>query len=59
MVEPHEAAAGARQAPPPVIVSTIKLRQAGFADCIDTEQMFRDWIAILQKQRVLPKAQAG
>jgi nucleoside-diphosphate-sugar epimerase len=44
----------ARQAPPPVIVSTVKLRQAGFADCIDTERMFRDWIAILQNQRILP-----
>lgn len=44
----------AREAPPPVIVSTIKLRQAGFGDCIDTEQMFRDWFARLQQQRVLP-----
>ena len=46
----------AREAPPPVIVSTIKLRQAGFADCIDTEQMFRDWFAVLQAKRVLPRA---
>jgi nucleoside-diphosphate-sugar epimerase len=44
----------AREAPPPVIVSTIKIRQAGFADCIDTEQMFREGIARLQAQRVLP-----
>jgi nucleoside-diphosphate-sugar epimerase len=44
----------ARQSPPPVIVSTIKLRQAGFADCIDTERMFRDWIGILQRDRILP-----
>lgn len=44
----------AREAPPSVIVSTIKLRQAGFADCIDTERMFRDWFARLQQQRVLP-----
>ncbi|HWS73699.1 MAG TPA: NAD-dependent epimerase/dehydratase family protein [Quisquiliibacterium sp.] len=44
----------AREAPPPVIVSTIRLRQAGFADCIDTEQMFRDWFAALQRRRVLP-----
>jgi hypothetical protein len=51
--------AHARQAPPPVIVSTIKLRQAGFADCIDTERMFRDWISILQSQRILPKGRAN
>jgi nucleoside-diphosphate-sugar epimerase len=44
----------ARQSPPPVIVSTIKLRQAGFADCIDTGRMFRDWIGILQRDRILP-----
>ncbi len=44
----------AREAPPPVIVSTIKLRQAGFADCIDTEQMFRDWFDVLRGQRMLP-----
>lgn len=44
----------AREAPPPVIVSTIKLRQAGFGDCIDTEQMFRDWMARLRARRVIP-----
>lgn len=44
----------ARETPAPVIVSTIKLRQAGFADCIDTEQMFRDWFAVLRQRRVLP-----
>lgn len=44
----------AREAPPPVIVSTIRLRQAGFGDCIDTERMFRDWFAVLQAKRVLP-----
>jgi len=48
----------AREAPPPVIVSTIKLRQAGFGDCIDTEQMFRDWFERLREQRILPPAGA-
>ncbi|MBV0911841.1 NAD-dependent epimerase/dehydratase family protein [Anianabacter salinae] len=47
-------ATGAKRAPAPVIVSTIKLRQAGFADCIDTETMFRELIADLQDRRVLP-----
>jgi nucleoside-diphosphate-sugar epimerase len=41
-------------APPPALVSTIKLRQAGFPDCIDTEDMFRDWFRILQDKRILP-----
>ncbi len=46
---------GAREPPPPVLVSTIKLRQAGFADCLDTEDMFRDWFRILVERRILPR----
>ncbi len=38
----------------PVLLSTVKLRQAGFTECIDTAQMFRFWFARLQAQRVLP-----
>jgi nucleoside-diphosphate-sugar epimerase len=44
----------AREAPPPVIVSTIRLREAGFGDCIDTERMFREWFGVLQSKRILP-----
>jgi nucleoside-diphosphate-sugar epimerase len=44
----------AREHPPPVIVSTIRIRQAGFHDCIDTAQMFRDWFVRLREQRMLP-----
>jgi nucleoside-diphosphate-sugar epimerase len=40
---------------PPVLVSTIKLRQAGFADCIDTEAMFAKWLARLADRGVLPR----
>ncbi|HYM04543.1 MAG TPA: SDR family oxidoreductase [Stellaceae bacterium] len=36
------------------LVSTIKLRQAGFGECIDTEAMFRWWIGELRRRRVLP-----
>ena len=39
---------------PPILVSTIKLRQAGFHDCIDTEEMLRKWIARLQEARQFP-----
>ncbi|MBU6271098.1 MAG: NAD-dependent epimerase/dehydratase family protein [Betaproteobacteria bacterium] len=49
----------AREAPPPVIVSTIKIRQAGFADCIDTGRMFRDWFTRLREQRILPTIEAA
>lgn len=40
--------------PPPTILSTIKIRQAGFADCVDTENMFRKWIAHFQNEHFLP-----
>jgi nucleoside-diphosphate-sugar epimerase len=39
---------------PPQLVSTVKIRQAGFADCIDTEDMFRKWFARLQSSGLLP-----
>ncbi len=38
----------------PVLLSTVKLRQAGFGDCIDTEQMFAYWFGRLRSERVLP-----
>jgi nucleoside-diphosphate-sugar epimerase len=38
------------------LVSTIKLRQAGFHDCIDTEDMFRKWFKRYQELRWLPPA---
>ena len=41
---------------PPVLLSTIKIRQAGFHDCMDTEDMFRKWIAYFQQERLLPPA---
>lgn len=44
----------ARETPPPVIVSTIKIRQAGFADCVDTGAMFRHWFERLRARKVLP-----
>lgn len=44
----------AREAPPPVLVSTIRLRQAGFADCIDTLTMLRELVADMRQRRYLP-----
>ena len=49
-------ATGAQRTPPPALVSTIKIRQAGFGDCIDTEDMFRALTARLIDKRVLPPA---
>jgi hypothetical protein len=36
------------------ILSTIKIRQAGFADCIDTHQSFRRQLARLRDLRIVP-----
>jgi len=36
--------------------STIKARRAGFHDCIDTEEMFKDFFAKLRRDRVIPKS---
>ncbi|HEX4017934.1 MAG TPA: hypothetical protein VHX15_14460 [Frankiaceae bacterium] len=46
----HDAPAG------PVLNSTIAVRQAGFHDCMDTEDMFRKWFQRLQEERYLPPA---
>ena len=40
--------------PLPALLSTIKLRRAGFTGCIDTEDMFGEWLSILQQRRLLP-----
>lgn len=45
----------ATKPPAPVLVSTIKLRQAGFHDCIDTERMFSELISSLQSMKVIPR----
>jgi nucleoside-diphosphate-sugar epimerase len=39
----------------PALLSTVKLRQAGFGDCVDTEDMFREWLTVLQERRLLPR----
>ncbi len=38
----------------PAVLSTVKLRQAGFADCVDTEDMLREWLELFQERRLLP-----
>lgn len=40
----------------PGIVSTIKLRQAGFGETMDTEAMLRKWFRLFQEKRLLPPA---
>ena len=45
---------GAERGLPPALVSTIKIRQAGFHEVMDTESMFRKWFALLQDEQMLP-----
>lgn len=45
---------GAPRPAVPYLNSTIRLRQAGFCDCIDTEDMFRKWFRQLRHEGVLP-----
>ena len=39
-----------------MIMSSVKIRQAGFHACMDTEDMFRKWFGQLQQRRLLPTA---
>lgn len=45
---------GVKQLPSAMLVSTIKARQHGFHDCMDTEDMFRKWFKRFQDLRLLP-----
>jgi nucleoside-diphosphate-sugar epimerase len=38
----------------PALVSTVKLRQAGFTEMMDSEVMLRTWFAAMQDRRLLP-----
>lgn len=38
------------------LLSTIRIRQAGFGDCIDTEESLAFWLAHMQERRLLPPA---
>ena len=38
------------------LLSTIKIRQAGFNDCIDTEDSLAWWLAHWQARKLLPPA---
>lgn len=46
---------GLPQSPAPALVSTIKVRQAGFSDCVDTEEMFPRLLARLAEDGFLPR----
>lgn len=43
------------QHPPHSLLSGIKLRQHGFADCLDTEDAIIHWLQRMQEENVLPR----
>lgn len=45
---------GLEEPPPAAFVSSIKIRQAGFADCMDSEEMWQYWLQHLQDRKVIP-----
>ncbi len=45
---------GGKRSRDPWIVSTVKIRQAGFHECQDTEDMFGHWFDRLRRDRILP-----
>ncbi len=47
---------GAEEMPPFASESTVKIRQAGFGECMDTEEMWRHWLGSLVERRVIPGA---
>jgi hypothetical protein len=38
----------------PMLLSGLKAGKYGFHACMDSEQMFLDWIGILQEARIIP-----
>ncbi len=48
-------AAGIPDPPEMVVMSPIKLRQAGFPNCYDTEDSFAYWLGQMQAERLLPR----
>ena len=45
---------GAAQSPAPTFVSTVKIKQAGFAETYNSEDSFCHWLRDLQRRRVIP-----
>ncbi len=47
---------GLTQPPPPTFVSTVKIKQAGFNEVMDTERAVRHWLGVLMERRIIPRA---
>lgn len=45
---------GLTQLPPPIFVSTVKIKQAGFTETYDTELSVKHWLGVLIDRKILP-----
>ena len=45
---------GAVASPPPVLVSSVKIKQAGFTETHNTEVSFCHWLSVLRDRRFIP-----
>ena len=46
---------GLTQPPPPIFVSSIKIKQAGFTETYDTELAVKHWLGVLIDRGILPR----
>ena len=46
--------ANVEQLTPPILVSTIKLRRAGFGNCFDSEDTLTHWLRVLSDRKLIP-----
>lgn len=45
---------GLTSAPPPAFVSTVKVKQAGFTQVLDTEECVKHWLQVLAERKIIP-----
>jgi hypothetical protein len=46
---------GLKQTPAPAFVSTVKIKQAGYAETFDTELAVKHWPRVLMDRRIIPR----
>lgn len=49
---------GLMQPPPPIFVSSIKIKKAGFTETHDTELAVKHWLGVLMDRKILPRSAA-
>lgn len=50
---------GLERQPSPKLVSTVKIKQAGFTETMDTEESIQHWLEVLMRRRIIPDLSSG